>query len=68
MNHFDCNYTVAPLQDSDPEACGRTAIRRVILAQTNQKEMFYCQTHWNGVKDLPLIQESAIEDLVEEQC
>ena len=68
MTPSPCNYTIAPMSDSEPVECGRVAIRRVILAQANQKEMFYCYTHWNNLKDMPLIQESAIEDLTEEQC
>ena len=67
MSHSTCNFVIDPYDDGG-SPCERVAIRRVILAQENQKEMFYCLTHWNGVKDLPLIQESAIEDLVDEEC
>jgi hypothetical protein len=68
MTHSECNYTIAPLSDSEAELCRKPAIRRAILPTDDQKEMFYCFQHWNQVKTFPLIEQAAIEDLVEEEC
>ena len=67
MSHSDCNYTIAPLSDSEPVDCGKTAIRRVVLADS-EREMFYCFGHWNSVRDIAVIGKSEVEDLVEEEC
>jgi len=65
---YDCNYTIAPLSDSVPQLCLRPAIRSVILPSAPQRQMFYCYSHWQGVKDLPVMEKAAVEDLVEEPC
>jgi hypothetical protein len=68
MTHSNCTYTIAPLSDSTPEPCGKPAIRRVILATEDQREILYCMQHWNQVKGLPAIEAAAVEDLVEDWC
>jgi hypothetical protein len=67
MNHFECNYTVAPLTDSEPFDCRKPAIRRVALLSSG-KDMYYCYQHWNSVKAIQIIIESKQEELTPEPC